>query len=424
MVDEPRNFVHPARSRLVFRAAIVLLIAMVVAMPASASGRETRTHIVAPGQLLGTIARKYGISVQALCGANGLNENDIIRPGQRLVIPPPRSANKPGTHIVAPGQTFVSIAKAYGVTVKDLLAANRMRETDVIRPGQRLVIPPRKASTSSGGNASRGGSSGSGVSDNGYRTHRVEEGHRLSLIARRYGVSTAALAAANGIKPDSVLRVGQILKIPEPGVGVTPTGKRSYVRLIGYRQRYEGPVFDRNGRLLPAARAGFARVLGTGGKRPPLDERLIRLLVQTSDHFGGRPLRIVSGYRLKSYYQDSRHRMSRAVDFSIPGVPNEVLRDYLRRFRNVGVGYYPNSSFVHLDVRSSSAYWVDYARPGEPPRKTPYRIAATPRKDATAPSAAAEPLRPIDAPSPGARKFGTSRVGLGAAGVALGAEGL
>ena len=84
---------------------------MVVAMPASASGRETRTHIVAPGQLLGTIARKYGISVQALCGANGLNENDIIRPGQRLVIPPPRSANKPGTHIVAPGQTFDIIAR-------------------------------------------------------------------------------------------------------------------------------------------------------------------------------------------------------------------------------------------------------------------------------------------------------------------------
>ncbi len=393
---------------------------MVVAVPASAKDRDTRTHTVAPGQLLGTIARRYGISVQALCGANGLNETDIIRPGQRLIIPPPRSAKRPGTHIVASGQTLVSIAKGYGVTVKALLAANRMRETDVIRPGQRLVVPPRAPAASSGG---RSGSKGD---DNGALTHRVEEGHRLVLIARRYGVSTAALAQANGIKPDSVLRIGQILKIPERGTGVVPTGRRSHVKLVGYRQRYEGPVFDSKGRLLPAARAGFARVLGTGGKRPPLDERLIRLLVQVSNHFGGRPLRIVSGYRLTSYYQDSRHRTSRAVDFSIPGVPNEVLRDYLRRLRNVGVGYYPNSTFVHLDVRGRSAYWVDYARPGEPPRSTPYRV-ATKRVKENTPRAPAETLRPIDAASPSTKKFGTSRVGLGSrttAGVVLGAEGL
>jgi hypothetical protein len=36
----------------------------------------------------------------------------------------------------------------------------------------------------------------------------------------------------------------------------------------------------------------------------------------------------------------------------------------------VGVGYYPNSSFVHLDVRETNTYWVDYAGPGEAPRKT------------------------------------------------------
>ena len=44
-----------------------------------------------------------------------------------------------------------------------------------------------------------------------------------------------------------------------------------------------------------------------------------------------------------------------------------VLRDYLRRnFQKVGVGYYPNSSFVHLDVRKDrSAFWIDYSGPGE-----------------------------------------------------------
>ena len=43
------------------------------------------------------------------------------------------------------------------------------------------------------------------------------------------------------------------------------------------------------------------------------------------------------------------------------------LRDYFRRtFQHVGVGYYPNSSFVHLDVRDGpSAFWIDYSGPGQ-----------------------------------------------------------
>ena len=46
---------------------------------------------------------------------------------------------------------------------------------------------------------------------------------------------------------------------------------------------------------------------------------------------------------------------------------NAELRDYLRgAFAHVGVGYYPNSDFVHLDVRQKqSAFWIDYSGPGE-----------------------------------------------------------
>jgi hypothetical protein len=134
-------------------------------------------------------------------------------------------------------------------------------------------------------------------------------------------------------------------------------------------------VFDKHGKLLPIARANLARVLGVGGDEPRLDARLVRALVDVSDHYGGRPLRIVSGYRSTSYFKDSRHKQNRAVDFSVPGVPNEVVRDYVRTFSNVGVGYYPNSSFIHLDVREYSAYWVDYSRPGEAPRRSPSRNA-------------------------------------------------
>jgi hypothetical protein len=56
-----------------------------------------------------------------------------------------------------------------------------------------------------------------------------------------------------------------------------------------------------------------------------------------------------------------------ACDFRVAGVKNTELRDYLRAgFQKVGVGYYPNSSFVHLDMRKDkSAFWIDYSGPGE-----------------------------------------------------------
>jgi uncharacterized protein YcbK (DUF882 family) len=101
------------------------------------------------------------------------------------------------------------------------------------------------------------------------------------------------------------------------------------------------------------------------------DPRLISLLTAVSDHFGSRPLQVVSGFRPYSPAQHtphSNHNIGRAIDFRVVGVPNEVVRDYCRKFKNVGVGYYPNSSFVHLDVRESPSYWVDYSKPGEAPR--------------------------------------------------------
>jgi hypothetical protein len=57
-----------------------------------------------------------------------------------------------------------------------------------------------------------------------------------------------------------------------------------------------------------------------------------------------------------------------AIDFAVRGVPTEVVRDFCNTLKDVGVGYYPKSGFVHLDVRNANARWVDESGPGEPPR--------------------------------------------------------
>jgi uncharacterized protein YcbK (DUF882 family) len=100
-----------------------------------------------------------------------------------------------------------------------------------------------------------------------------------------------------------------------------------------------------------------------------MDPRLMRLLFQTGHHWPGRRLEVVSGYRHPDVAKNphSPHMKGLACDFRVEGVKTAELRDYLRHtFDRVGVGYYPNSSFVHLDVRKDrSAFWIDYSGPGE-----------------------------------------------------------
>jgi len=105
---------------------------------------------------------------------------------------------------------------------------------------------------------------------------------------------------------------------------------------------------------------------GTTGRMNP---RLMRLLFETGRHWPGQRLEVVSGYRHPTVAKNPRspHMKGLAADFRVVGVKNTDLRDYLRRaFPKTGVGYYPNSSFVHLDVRQGqSAFWIDYSGPGE-----------------------------------------------------------
>jgi uncharacterized protein YcbK (DUF882 family) len=97
--------------------------------------------------------------------------------------------------------------------------------------------------------------------------------------------------------------------------------------------------------------------------------RLLRLIYETGRHYPGRRIDVVSGYRHPKVAKNPRspHMKGFACDMHVDGVKNTELRDYFRRtFQHVGVGYYPNSSFVHLDVREgASAFWIDYSGPGQ-----------------------------------------------------------
>ncbi len=104
-----------------------------------------------------------------------------------------------------------------------------------------------------------------------------------------------------------------------------------------------------------------------------VDTRLVEHLELAVEHFHkeGQSAHVVlvSGYRPKS--SGSYHSAGRAIDFRIEGVSNEALVAFCKTLPDTGCGYYPNSVFVHMDVRDQGAghvAWVDNSGPGEAPR--------------------------------------------------------
>lgn len=258
-----------------------------------------------------------------------------------LVSLAPAPAHAEIVHVVAKGQTLGRIAKRYRVSVEAIREANNLKPGERIHPGLSLVIPEKGKEAEAAKRSAQLHEKG-GKGDKKAKAEKVERGRKKK--------------DDGDDKPD-------FSKGPK---------RRGFVRMTRGTDKLEVQLLGRRGHLAPQALAGLGKILRfyPTGEKIAIDPRLAALIGAVSDHFGGRPLHVVSGYRPYTpaqYTPHSNHNLGRAMDFSVEGVPNTVVRDFCRTFRNAGVGYYPNSTFVHLDVRAGKAYWVDYSRPGEAP---------------------------------------------------------
>jgi LysM repeat protein len=123
--------------------------------PSAASSGSEKTYIVKQGDSLARIARRHGTTPATLARLNGLANPGMIKPGQSLKLPastggsqaatPPapttgaaaqRAASEGKTHTVRQGDTFFSIARKYGLSTEALIAANPDIKPSAMRPGQ------------------------------------------------------------------------------------------------------------------------------------------------------------------------------------------------------------------------------------------------------------------------------------------------
>lgn len=118
------------------------------------------------------------------------------------------------------------------------------------------------------------------------------------------------------------------------------------------------------GRYLPAEMDDISRILRDfrTGEVMPIDPRLVDLLFALQNQFGVRaPFNVISGYRSPATNERLResnggvakrslHMDGRAIDIRIPGRDLSQVHRVALNLRAGGVGFYPQSDFVHLDT--------------------------------------------------------------------------
>jgi uncharacterized protein YcbK (DUF882 family) len=160
-------------------------------------------------------------------------------------------------------------------------------------------------------------------------------------------------------------------QVPDDKLRTAPLPRASgHLKLyaVNFREDLDVNLYDDDGVQDPAALEKLNhlwRCKRTGTEKP-IDPHLFDILAQVSDHFGGKTIELVSGFRNQEH-QTSFHFHGSASDIHIPGVSERALRAYLESIDTggMGIGIYPRGGFVHVDVRPEPSYrWVDYSPPG------------------------------------------------------------
>src|SRR2546426_2510858 len=115
-------------------------------------------------------------------------------------------------HVVAPGESLVTIARKYASTPQAIAQANHLANPNLIVIGTHLKIPTSPAPPA----LQSAPASNLPIPAPQAVTYTVKRGDNLTTIAVHYGVTPAALATLNGITKLSFIQVGKVLKIPMP----------------------------------------------------------------------------------------------------------------------------------------------------------------------------------------------------------------
>jgi membrane-bound lytic murein transglycosylase D len=176
-------------------------------------------HNIKQGETLLALAQRYGIRVTDIVALNGISNPRALRIGSDLILPLKKGftrlpldelkddyvRSRKQTYTVRQGDSLWKISRRFGVTEKELRVWNRLGWSNVIRPGQKLVV-----SSSGSAKPSKKTANTANVRK---VVYKVRPGDTLWDIGRQFKVATRQIMDWNQLSKDHILRPGDTLTL-------------------------------------------------------------------------------------------------------------------------------------------------------------------------------------------------------------------
>ena len=127
------NLVKQKHTVVIFFRSIVISVFLCLSQVSS----NAKTHIIAKGETIGIIAKKYKLTISELAGYNGIRNPNRVKVGQRINIPENSISIN---YTVKLGDTLSSIAKKHQTTPDNIAKTNKISNPRKLKPGQKLKI--------------------------------------------------------------------------------------------------------------------------------------------------------------------------------------------------------------------------------------------------------------------------------------------
>ena len=207
-------------------------------------GHEYYRYDTSAGESIYDIAAKLGVTKDYIIknnpdAADGISNGMILyfpveNSGNAVTTETVNAAATNDVHVVEQGETLYGLAKKYGVTVDALINSNPGSENG-IKIGKKLVIPTASAVNASQqvANAFNNSSSSSIIQPQDVEVvyHNLKEGESIFSLAKQYNSSIEGIITANpGLKPDQYIPGANVKVVSNSALPFIyeRTGRRNY----------------------------------------------------------------------------------------------------------------------------------------------------------------------------------------------------